>query len=139
MLDVCHVGLLVVADDAAKGIGERLAGLLHLEGKEVRGPEREDQRALVVEHAATHEVALAARHVERGNAPAKANGNDVGVCDGRHVGRALLAGDLAVANAAVQVRHGKAQAAGNALSCHQGLVCLGAVGLSGLGGREVLD
>ena len=139
MLDVRHVCLLIVANDAAKGVGDRLAGLLHLEGKEVRSPEREDQRALVVEHATAHEVALASRHVERGNSPAKAHGDDVRVGDGRHVGCALPAGDLAVANAAVEVRDGKAKAAGNALGCHQGLVCLGAIGLARLGGREILD
>ena len=44
-----------------------------------------------------------------------------------------------IADAAVEVRHGKAQAACDALSRHQGLVCLGTVGLAGLGCREVLD
>ena len=34
-------------------------------------------RNLVVEHAAAHKVALAARHVERGDGPAKAHGDDV--------------------------------------------------------------
>jgi hypothetical protein len=86
--------------------GSRVARLIHLALEEVRRVEREHERALVVQHAAADEIALAARHVEGVDRPAESLGDDVRVGDGRDlaVGRARKVGVAYVAVALVGIQ-----------------------------------
>ena len=135
---VSHARLLVVADDAAEGVRELLARLLNLAAEEVGRVEGEDEGALVVQDAAADEVAVLAGDVQCGEGPAQAKRHDVGVGDGGYI-RVGLAGHVSKADVAVKVGDLKAKTGGNALSGNEGLVCLGAKGLAGLGRLEVLD
>ena len=138
VLDVAHGRLLGVADDATQGVGELLARGLDHAGKEVRGVEREDEGALVVEDAAADEVAVLARDVEGGEGPAEAERDDVGVGNGGDVAVGL-AGEVGVADVAVEVGDGKAEAGGDLFGGNQRLVGCRAPGLAGLRVLQVLD
>ncbi len=82
-LEVAHLALLLVAHETAQGVRQRTARLIHLALEEVRHIERKHERTLVVQHATANEIALATRHVEGVDRPAKPLGNDVRVGNGR--------------------------------------------------------
>ena len=120
-LDISHRGLLVVAHDAAERVGQLLSRLLHQSGKEVGRIEREDERALVVEHATAQQIAVTTRDVERGNGPTDASGHDVGVCDGRNL-RLALALEVGVSDVALAVVGIQAQTPCHGQTLAQGLI-----------------
>ena len=104
----------------------------------MRRVEREDEGALVVEDAASEQVALASRDVERVDGPAEAERNDVGVGDRGDVAL-RLAREVGVAEVAVEVVRVEAETAGDGEGAGERLVRSGAPGLARLGMVEVLD
>ena len=137
-LEVAHRGLLRVAHDAAKGAGQPLARAIGKALEEVRGIERENQGALVVEDAAADEVAIPSGHVEGVDGPAQTLGHDVGVRDGGdlspRVARQVRITDVALALVGLQ-----AQALGDLEALHQGVVAGRSPGHAWRGRPEVLD
>ena len=81
MVNVGHAHFLIAAQQCAEGVARNNAVL----EKVSAGVERQHCRALVVNHAATEQPALAALHGERVGVPARAGGNHVHVADSREL------------------------------------------------------
>ena len=81
MVNVGHAHFLIAAQQRAEGVARNNAVL-----EQVRaGIKRQHCRALVVDHAATEQPALATLHRERIGVPARAGGNHVHVADSREL------------------------------------------------------
>ncbi len=136
-LDIAHVGLFVVADNHAEGIGVDRAGLLGALLEELERIKAEGEGALIIEDAAADHEAVLACDLEGREGPAGALGDDVGVADEGNllVGRAL---DIGIADVAVAVMGVEAQAVGDLDRRVERLEGLGAIGLARFGRIHIL-
>ena len=92
MVDVGHAHFLIAAQQRAEGIARGNAVLEQVGA----GVERQHGRALVVNHAAAEQPALATLHRKRVGVPAGAGGNHIHVADGREL---LVAATRDIGNA----------------------------------------
>ena len=109
MMDIGHAHLLVAPQQGAERVTGRYALAQQVRAR-IQG---EHRRALVVDHAAAEQPALASLHGKRVGGPARAGGHHVHVRDRSDVLRAL-AGDIRVAYKALVVTRLVAQSLGDA-------------------------
>ena len=131
--DVVHARFLVRAEDDSNRIGQLLA----LVEPELHRVERRYDRALVVDDAAAHEVALAARDGERLDRPAGAGGNHVDVPDDADL-RVGLARQVGISHIAVDVVNLKTHAARNVERLSESGSGTGAERCAGFCRRQIL-
>ena len=108
-MDIGHAHLLVAPQQGAERVTGRYALAQQVRAR-IQG---EHRRALVVDHAAAEQPALASLHGKRVGGPARAGGHHVHVRDRGDVLRAL-AGDIRVAYKALVVTRLVAQSLGDA-------------------------
>ena len=128
-----HARFLVRAEDDSNRIGQLLA----LVEPELHRVERRYDRALVVDDAAAHEVALAARDGERLDRPAGAGGNHVDVPDDADL-RVGLARQVGISHIAVDVVNLKTHAARNVERLSESGSGTGAERCAGFCRRQIL-